>query len=180
MGKIPTIENLFFNILIYSHLLFPVIFLSKFPKLKVERTFIIICCYGFLFFLVLALDNWGYIPRTKLYYGLYTVVEYLFFLSIIFSNIKSRKFKIIAFFLSIGFFIFQAIYYFNKRKTLDTIPIGIETILIIIFSFYFFYEQLKESVTPIYDQFFFWIAIGISCLCTFFRPQHQEYPSCFF
>jgi len=31
-----------------------------------------------------------------------------------------------------------------------------------VFCFYFFYEQLKEAVTPIYDHFFFWIAIGLT------------------
>lgn len=43
----------------------------------------------------------------------------------------------------------------KTKKSIDAIPIGFETILIIIFVFYFFYEQLKESITPIYDQFFF-------------------------
>jgi hypothetical protein len=77
-------------------------------------------------------------------------------------NIRSRKFKRVIVILSIAFVLFQIIYFFiGEPKGLDTIPIGIQTILILIFSFYFFYEQLKESVTPIYDHFFFWITIGL-------------------
>jgi hypothetical protein len=42
------------------------------------------------------------------------------------------------------------------------VPIGIETILVFIFIFFFLYEQLKEAKsTPIYDNYFFWVSIGL-------------------
>ena len=242
MGKIPTIENPFFYILVYSYLLFPILFLFRFRKLKVEKTFTIICIYSLFFFGVLFLDD--LIPKKKLYFALYTFIEYIFFVLIIYFNIKNRRFKTYAIFLSIAFIVFQIGYFVittqqenvvdekiqnaraqianlktqagqaqyktdqakvnetlnvkvqeqekiiadlkKSKKSIDTFPIGFETILVLVFTFYFFYEQLKESVTPIYDQFFFWIAIGIIVyLCgSFFmyilgndipRKQLEEY-----
>jgi hypothetical protein len=190
---------------------------------------------------VLKLDDFVYIPKKKIYFALYTFIEYIFLVLIIYFNIKNRRFKAYVIFLSIAFILFQVGYFItswqhekviNKkienaraqidnlklqagykigeaniaeplnakikdqekiidelkksRKPLDTIPIGLETIFILVFAFYFFYEQLKESVTPIYDQYFFWIAIGIIVyLCgSFFmyilgndipRKQLEEY-----
>jgi hypothetical protein len=45
--------------------------------------------------------------------------------------------------------------------TIDSVPIGIESILIIVYSFYFFFEQLKKTETLIYENFFFWVSIGM-------------------
>jgi len=65
--------------------------------------------------------------------------------------------------LSAAFIAFQILYLFsNDKKKLDSLPIGIETILILIFIFYFFYEQLKlNTPMPLYKNYAFWIAIGI-------------------
>jgi Co/Zn/Cd efflux system component len=65
--------------------------------------------------------------------------------------------------LSIAFIGFQS-FYFVRIKTLnpiDAIPIGVESILILVFSFYFFFEQLKRVTTPIYENYFFWMVIGL-------------------
>src|SRR6185369_13387966 len=191
---------------------------------------------------VLFLDD--LFPKNRLYFALYTFIEYIFFVLIINSNIKNKRFRVYVIILSIAFILFQIGYFITEshkenitnekiqkakteianlklqtgqignnisqpkinealtlkiqeqekiitdlkktKKSIDTFPIGFETILILVFTFYFFYEQLKESVTPIYDQFFFWIAIGIIIyLCgSFFmyilgndipRKQLEEY-----
>ncbi len=45
---------------------------------------------------------------------------------------------------------------------MDSIPIGIETILIFIYIFYFFYEFSRHvKNTFIYNHFIFWAAVGI-------------------
>lgn len=64
---------------------------------------------------------------------------------------------------SLFFLLFQVIYFFSThKKKFDSIPIGIETILIFIFIFFFLYEQLKDlKGMPIYDHYFFWISIGL-------------------
>jgi hypothetical protein len=71
--------------------------------------------------------------------------------------------KIIIIVLSVCFFIFHIIYFYvPKKKGFDSISIGIEAILIFIFVFFFFYEQLKDAkTTPIYDNYFFWVSIGL-------------------
>src|SRR5262249_8422141 len=54
-------------------------------------------------------------------------------------------------------------YFFNPgRKKFDSIPIGIETILIFIFIFFFLYEQFRDlKAEPIYSNYFFWVSIGL-------------------
>ncbi len=78
-------------------------------------------------------------------------------------NIKNQKFKSLIVILSFSFFIFQIVYFFvAPRKLLDSAPVGVETILILIYIFYFFYEQLKFNTTSsIYNHSTFWIASGI-------------------
>jgi hypothetical protein len=58
---------------------------------------------------------------------------------------------------------FQLFYFFSGRvKGLDTIPIGIETILILIYIIYFFYNFAKSlSTFYIYNHYGFWVAVGI-------------------
>ena len=166
MGKIPTIESLFFNILNYSFLLFPLLFFYRFKKFTNEPTFVIIFTYSICFFLILILDP--ILPQDsmglKIYYSAYTFIEYLFFLLIIWQNISSKNFKVLMLILSLAFFGFQIFYFlsYKIRKPIDAIPIAIESILIIIFCFYFFHEQLKNLTTlAIYNNYFFWTAIGL-------------------
>ena len=50
----------------------------------------------------------------------------------------------------------------GKVKRLDSIPIGIETILILIYIIYFFYIfSSRFSTLTIYNHYVFWLAIGI-------------------
>jgi hypothetical protein len=72
-------------------------------------------------------------------------------------------FKLIVIILSVSFFLFQVLYFFaDHKKKFDSIPIGIETILIFVFIFFFLYEQLKEAKNQtIYSHYFFWISIGL-------------------
>jgi hypothetical protein len=62
------------------------------------------------------------------------------------------------------FVIFQTINFFYTVKNpigIDTIPIGIETILVFIFIFYFLYEFFISTNTDyVYNHHCFWIAIG--------------------
>ncbi|MGZ4036474.1 MAG: hypothetical protein ACXVPQ_01525 [Bacteroidia bacterium] len=45
---------------------------------------------------------------------------------------------------------------------IDSVPIGIETILILIFSFYYFYEQMQDTTNLfIYTRYPFWIVLGM-------------------
>lgn len=60
------------------------------------------------------------------------------------------------------FTIFQIIYYFLGKETkLDDIPVGIETILIFIYIFFFFYHHFNTVDQYIYQNYCFWILLGI-------------------
>ena len=65
--------------------------------------------------------------------------------------------------LSVLFFLFLILYHLNTDyQPVDSVPIGIECILILIFSFYYFYEELNNpEVLFIYNDYRFWITTGI-------------------
>lgn len=66
--------------------------------------------------------------------------------------------------IGIALVVFNLLYpYFNNDvKTIDSIPIGVETIVILIFSYYFLYEKTNDTSTLyIYSTFPFWIVIGM-------------------
>jgi hypothetical protein len=102
------------------------------------------------------------IPRKILDPG-YTLLEFSFFAALIFQQLKIKRQKILVVILSLAFCCFHIIYFISReKKGFDSIPIGIEAILIFGFIFLFFYEQLKDATsTPIYDNYFFWIAVGL-------------------
>lgn len=53
-------------------------------------------------------------------------------------------------------------YTFGNIRSIDSIPIGIESIFLMIFILIYFYSELKNvSSQNIYDSYSFWIIIGI-------------------
>ena len=117
-------------------------------------------CLSIFFYLQIS----DHISFGKVQYPLFTLLEYSFFAILVFQQLKLNWQKLILIVFSVSFFLFQIIYYFSpeKKRKLDSIPIGIETILIFIFIFFFLYEQLRDAKElPIYDNYFFWVAIGL-------------------
>jgi hypothetical protein len=50
----------------------------------------------------------------------------------------------------------------GSRPVLDSIPIGIETILIFVFAFFYFFEQMNDTTDLfIYNKPSFWAVLGI-------------------
>jgi len=86
----------------------------------------------------------------------------LAFTLIFLYSIEKKEFKKIIVVLSIGFTIFQIIFIFNStRSHLDSVPVGIETILIFLYSFYFLYQEFKKENQLLVSNSMFWISIGI-------------------
>ncbi len=165
MDKIQIIEKLFFYIeetVAPSYLLIPLIALLTWKKTKGKIT-TVLAIYGVLFCTLTFIYN--DIPKDlkKYYQALYTFLEYFFFVFIFWSNIENKKAKKTIFLLSVVFFLFQCIYTLKtKLVRLDSIPIGIETILILSYIFYFFYESAKKTTTSyIYNHYCFWLSVGI-------------------
>jgi hypothetical protein len=96
-------------------------------------------------------------------YAAFTFFEYLSFAYFLFLQIKNNTFKKYMSYLSVLFCIFIVIYSLTvKFKSIDSVPIGIETILIIIFAFYTLYEEMNDTTTLfIYNKPTFWIVLGI-------------------
>lgn len=164
MVKIQVIEKLFLHILTYSYLLLPLSFLFFRSK---SREGLILGIYGILFFVLLYLINpdHSFIPKSynQIYLTFYTFCEYCFFTYLLFQSITLKKLKIIILLftvLFIGFLIYDNS--MSQRRHLDSIPVGIETILIFIYISFFFYQNFKDTTEEyIYTQPCFWVSIGI-------------------
>ena len=161
MDKIQTIEKLFFDIVTYSYLIFPLTFLVT--LLKTRKT-ILFSVYGIIFFLLnFFLYLYTNLALRKFYSSSYTILEYLFFSWILWKEIRNQQFRIAMLILSVLFFTFQIFYYYNSSMNhIDSVPVGIETILLLVYILFFFYQYFKETDTNyIYNEPCFWLAFGI-------------------
>lgn len=161
MDKIQTIEKLFNFILILSYLVIPIISLLIRKKSNIRR---ILTIYGLFFFGLLIV--WDFLPSRDIkivYQYFYTISEYLFFAYFLWSAIQSTIFKRVIVGISAGFIIFQLVYYLSHQTVrLDSIPIGVETILLLIFIVFFFYEYFNKIKSSfIINHYCFWISVGI-------------------
>ena len=158
-----TVENLFFRILSYSFLLPVISFFIFFKTLKSKKVIIVIVIYSTIIFLLLFFDDFLSKHYKQVYATFYTTVEYGCFSYVIGQVIHSRLFRRLMLYLSIIFVLFEILYFFiGYFHRIDSVPIGIETILILVYTFYLFYEQFQttESVY-IYNNYWFWIIVGI-------------------
>ena len=101
--------------------------------------------------------------RKIAYQPIYTVLEYLFFTALFYYNIENKKYKKIIIVLSSLFIAFEVIYVLVIEKhRVDSISIGLESILVFIFIFLFFFESLNNiKGENIYSHHCFWIAAGL-------------------
>lgn len=162
MGKIQIIEKLFLHIVCYSYLLIPLSFFLSKNRFK-DRIPFFIAIYGVVFFCLLMV--YADVPKNykKAYQFIYTYTEYLFLTFLIWPTIRGKKFKRVIVILSISFLAFQIFYFFSTNNTrLDSVPIGIETILMLVYIVYFFLQFSKTSGSAyIYDHYIFWLSVGI-------------------
>lgn len=94
--------------------------------------------------------------------GAFTLIEYITFAIIFLYSIERKAFKKLIIALSLCFTIFQVIFIFNSnRSNLDSVPVGIETILIFLYCFYFLYQEFKKENQLLLRNSMFWISIGI-------------------
>jgi hypothetical protein len=81
---------------------------------------------------------------------------------IFYNIIQNQLFRKIILASSIFFLAIVIFNFHPSNKTFDSLPIGIETILIIIYAFYYLFEQMNDLTDSfIYNRYHFWIAIGI-------------------
>ena len=97
------------------------------------------------------------------FYSLFILVEYICFALFLWLNIRNATFKKVMVLLSILFAIFIILYtIFAKIRQLDSVSIGIESILILGYSFFFLYELINSpKVLFITNDYRFWIVFGM-------------------
>lgn len=95
------------------------------------------------------------------YMTIYTLTEYLFLAYFIYLAISNRKLRLIIITLSCCFIIFQFSFSLAQHR-LDSISIGIETILLFIYIIFFFYDHSNTNRGGyIYNHPVFWLCVGI-------------------
>ena len=160
-----TIENLFIYIATYIPLLSIIIFLVFYTRIKNILLFKVVFFYSIIELLTNIISLYASYKTIYQVYSFFTAAEYGLFAYGLFTTLKKASFKKVVIALSIGFAFFWFSYkFFSKRGFvgLDSIPIGVETILILAFAFCYLYEQMDStSQTLIYNQYHFWITTGI-------------------
>lgn len=158
-----TIEDLFILLGTLSDLLPLLFLLFNLNLLKKEKSFRLLL-FGCSVFLLLNSSN--YVDSSivyKIVYPLFTLCEFTFVALFLLLHIKSGKVKkalVASIFLFAAFIIL--LFSFESVKGLDSVPIGVESLIIIIFSFYYLYEQMNDvSSQFIYNKYHFWIVVGL-------------------
>ena len=152
-----------FTIVTYSYLILPLCFIFIKAKFK-DKIIVLLALYGILFFaLLFTYRIFESNSQNNYFQGAYTLLEYLFFSYIFWVNTHSKTFKKLIIIVSLLFSLYQFFYITSvKFEKLDSISIGIETILVFIYIFYFFYEFSKNTKDIfIYNHYGFWLAVGI-------------------
>ena len=145
-----------------SEILVIIIFLVFIKHLLKERGLVFILIYTVI---DLILNYYYRNINNKLYWYLwaaFTLIEYSVFTYFLWTNIKSKTFRSVILLASGCFLIFTVIYNIKTNfQSIDSIPIGIETILIFVYSFYYLYEQMNDTSTLfVYSKYQFWVVIG--------------------
>ena len=121
-----------------------------------------IAIYGMAAFIFLSIYDFVPSKTRNLYFFLYTSFEYISLAFLISLGIGNKKIKKLILSLSICFFIFHAYFGLRSRGELDSISIGVETILLFVYIFLFFYDHSKNNKTGfIYNHPTFWLSVGI-------------------
>ena len=122
----------------------------------------IIGIYGLTFFSLLTLSFYNVIRITSFYNSLYTFLEYFFLTAILWNNIAIKKLRVVILICSLLFVLAQILTYTISDSDWDSIPIGIESILVFVYVIFFFYQNFRNNYDQfIYDHHCFWLSIGM-------------------
>lgn len=160
-----TIEDLFVYLVFATDILIIILFILFLKEIKLKNSIWALVIYSFVDIFVnfstLRLDL-SYLFRIFLY-DFFTTLEYSVFAYFLWNHIKNLFFRKLIVGISIVFIAFLIFYYsLADFRSIDSIPIGIESILILLFSFYYFFEQINDTKALfIYNKYSFWIVTGI-------------------
>jgi hypothetical protein len=158
------IEDLFVYLATGADALIPLLVLLFFKKCKNQKSLWVIFTYCILSIVINYFIDIFYNNHFKyFFYALYTVVEFFSFSYILRLEIKNPFFRKILLGSALFFLLFITVYYsLEKYRNIDSVPIGIETILILVGCFYYLYEQMNDTKNLfIYSKYQFWLISGI-------------------
>ena len=158
-----TIENLFFYSAMGSDLLVLLLFIFFLKNYKKNTSIIIIAIYSIIAIILGVTGKFVTHDFMFYAYGAFTFIEYMLFSFIFYLNIKSNLVRRVILIGSGIFTVILFIYYSQMSfRTIDSIPIGVETIFILLYAFYYLFEQMNDLENSfIYNKYHFWIVIGI-------------------
>lgn len=149
----------------YSSLIAIAACLIKFNKLtKRLYALILYCSFSLLTDILLE-----YFPFKK-HHGsqffllsTFTVIEYILFAYFLFHSLENKLIKNIILIVSVIFLGYTTYHFFyHSKSSFDSIPASVESLIIISFCVYYFYEQIKiPSVGIIYSTYPFWAIVGM-------------------
>lgn len=168
-AKSKVIENLFSYISDYSgysDFLPFLLFLLLIRKLYTELPLWIIFVYtSFCLFVDFSVEFFGLKGSILKYVNSsFTFVEFLAFAIFILLNIQRKLARKIILIATMGFVVFLGFYFFlsTPNSRIDSIPIGIETVLILMFSFYLLFELMNTVKDHFINyNYKFWVVIGM-------------------
>ena len=159
-----SIEDLFLYLTASSDIVIVLIFLFSYRKFASQRNLYLVIGYCFLSpILNYVAEQFLHQNHKYIFYIFFTLIEYTLFAWFISTIINNQKAKNAITILSLGFLVFMSCYLLLfKHEKIDSVAIGIESILIMIYSFYYLYEQMNDTTNLfIYSKFEFWIIAGI-------------------
>ena len=141
------------------------LFLAKQKNWKDVRAILLYCLYSLINDkLLLYFENQPDSGKTSFFLlSLFTAVEYSFFSYIIYSFLRNPTFKKIILICYPIFLAFVIILFLRAGSNhMDSVSITVEYIAIIIFTLFFFFEEISEpNTTFIYSTSQFWAIAGI-------------------
>lgn len=130
------------------------------------KSFFIVVTYSIASFASDNLSSWLFIieKNTAAYtvQNAFTIIEYSLFTYLVFIELQNKTIKKIIALLSAIFYFICIYNYISTTPHFDSLNVTVESILIISYCIYFFYEQINiPRVTFIYSSHQFWIISGI-------------------
>jgi hypothetical protein len=167
----------------------PIIFFLLFLKRNKKGGYWVVFLYCVLSFFF---DQLYTIVRTRDYaiyiFSSFTFIEYSLFSLFVFLSLKEKVFKYILVFCSLIFYLISFLTFSGKRsESFDSLSASFEASLLIIYSIFFLYEQIRDpEIFYIYYLKKFWIIIAFllyfsSTLflfiyaATFTSQEHRNY-----
>lgn len=152
----------------YVHFLsdfLPILVFLFFFKRNNQRQVWVIFLYAISSCISDSIVHYAKIDQITYFYSVsaFTVIEFTLFSAYFHSIYKANRPKN---FLVFGFILFIAVatynVFFDKKHRFDSLPTAVESILIILYSLFYFNEQLRIPETSfIYSTKTFWIVISI-------------------